>query len=167
MIYRYSTNIIATEKDINKLKKYALSGQDIFNPNKARFQKIIKQHSIRTKLINKLKELGFLDDRTVGTTVVLHSTDNCLMQQWHTDFDPVSTKKAETKPLGVLLALENDTYFNVYKKKRITMEKGDLLIFDGDTVHAGAAYTKNNTRIHMYLDSKFVKRQYNKTYLKL
>ena len=45
------------------------------------------------------------------------------------------------------------------------MKKGDILIFDGDEIHAGSAYTRDNTRIHLYLDTTEVKRMRNKTYL--
>ena len=34
----------------------------------------------------------------------------------------------------------------------ITLSAGEVLIFDGDLVHAGAAYPNcANTRVHMYL----------------
>ena len=33
----------------------------------------------------------------------------------------------------------------------VHLEKGEVLIFDGDLVHAGAAYVKSNVRVHVYL----------------
>ena len=71
---------------------------------------------------------------------------------------------AKVKPMGVIFALEDYTYFNT-KSRRIVLKKGQVLIFDGDMVHAGSAYEKENTRIHLYLDSEEVPRRRNKTYL--
>ena len=44
--------------------------------------------------------------------------------------------------------------------RMICLEPGDVLVFDGDVVHAGAAYRAPNTRVHVYLDVPSVKREY-------
>ena len=41
-----------------------------------------------------------------------------------------------------------------------------MLVFYGDLIHAGAEYSQANTRIHIYLDSPEVVRDFNTTYLK-
>ena len=47
----------------------------------------------------------------------------------------------------------------------VHIEVGDILLFDGDVVHAGAAYTSANTRLHVYLDVAGVGHEANTTYL--
>ena len=48
--------------------------------------------------------------------------------------------------------------------RMICLEPGDVLVFDGDVVHAGAAYRAPNTRVHVYLDVPSVKREHDRTY---
>lgn len=50
------------------------------------------------------------------------------------------------------------------KKQVIILNKGDILYFRGDLVHAGAAYAEDNYRIHCYLDSDKVPRPANRTW---
>ena len=69
-----------------------------------------------------------------------------------------------TKPLGVLVALQDETRLDT-PQGVIAMEQGDVLVFDGDVVHAGAAYAQDNTRVHLYLDATEVPRVHNVTYL--
>ena len=48
----------------------------------------------------------------------------------------------------------------------VQLEAGDILLFDGDVVHAGAAYAEKNTRLHVYLDLPGVaEHEANGTYL--
>jgi hypothetical protein len=35
--------------------------------------------------------------------------------------------------------------------KTVTLNAGDVVLFRGDTIHAGAAYEKTNIRVHTYL----------------
>jgi len=41
-------------------------------------------------------------------------------------------------------------------KKVEYLDKGDMLIFRGDLIHAGSAYDEENIRLHVYLDSPVV-----------
>ena len=49
--------------------------------------------------------------------------------------------------------------------KTLELNPGDIFVFRGDLVHAGAAYDKENFRIHCFLDSDCVLRDPNKTFL--
>ena len=62
------------------------------------------------------------------------------------------------KPIGVLIAFENNTKFVGGDNKVYSLNKGDVLYFTGDALHAGAEYKNSNTRVHVYLDVKDVKR---------
>ena len=73
------------------------------------------------------------------------------------------TSKEKLKPLGVLIALENHTKFASIDKT-YRMNKGDILCFSGDTLHAGAQYSQPNTRIHVYLDVDKIQRKKNTTW---
>lgn len=143
------------------------AGSDaIFNPNPRRFQtRLSREDPLVVRVEAFLRRAGYLDNRTLADAVVLRSLTGCQRQQWHTDFDPRTCQSAATMPLGILLALQDDTYFHVLDEEVFTMERGDVLIFSGDTVHAGAAYEKTNVRIHMYMDSNDVRRTKNTTYL--
>lgn len=164
-LLHFHTSIQVTPSHVKECKTHALQGTPIFNPDQFRFQNVVKHHSLKKQIVAYLKTNGWLQKRSVGTTVVLHSLANCEKQPWHTDFDPNVCKQATVKPLGVLFALQDDTFFHVYKKKRVEMKQGDIVLFEGDVIHAGAKYMKENTRIHLYLDSPEVKRLKNKTYL--
>ena len=160
------TKIELHDDYVKSMKYKALKGSNIFNPNQKRIQSIVKKHdSTMKKICVFLQAHNFLKNRTVGTTAILHSKSGCKRQQWHTDYDPELCKLTSLKPMGAIFALEDNTYFNIHKKRKIVLKKGQILIFDGDLVHAGSAYDKENTRIHFYLDSPDVRRKKNKTYL--
>lgn len=167
MIVHLDSDIVCTQKQVNTFKMNCKKkGQNIFNPDQKRFQQVIrKDHHVIKKIKEILLHKGFLQNRSIGTCVILHSVKGCGRQPWHTDYDPDLCKAVTTKPMGVILALQNNTFFNVYGKNKIHMKKGDIIVFDGDEIHAGSAYTQDNTRIHLYLDTTEVKRMRNKTYL--
>jgi ectoine hydroxylase-related dioxygenase (phytanoyl-CoA dioxygenase family) len=85
-------------------------------------------------------------------------------------------------PQLLLVALEDETTMDVWPGSHrlvrgstdiqdpvsvvhVSLNKGDALLFRGDLVHAGSAYTKPNVRIHFYLDSPLVKRVANRTWI--
>ena len=35
---------------------------------------------------------------------------------------------------------------------RLSLLPGDIIVFEGDVIHAGAAYSQANLRVHAYLD---------------
>ncbi len=83
-------------------------------------------------------------------------------------------------PLSVMVALEEGTFLDIwrgscgypdpfqlsdYTHERIQLKPGEILLFRGDLVHAGAAYSECNVRLHAFLDVKGVPRQSNSTFL--
>ena len=70
----------------------------------------------------------------------------------------------------MIAALERDTWFCVAGRdgggEWIELGPGDVLFFEGDLVHAGAAYPRAcNTRIHVYLDVPEITRRRDATWL--
>jgi len=165
MIFKCQTNIKVTAHELKHLKIHALKGNNVFNPDNKRYQNILSTHRIKKKLREFLIEHKWLRNRSMGTTVVMHSKAQCAKQHWHTDFDPDMCKSAQVKPLGVLFALQDNTSLNIHKRKKIDLKRGEMLLFSGDVIHAGSHYDNENTRIHIYLDSNEVKRQRNKTFI--
>jgi len=84
--------------------------------------------------------------------MAIHSAAGCQEQAAHCDFDP----KSPCFPVGVIVALQDDTFVDVWPGKtkaerhKVTLSKGDVLVFRGDCVHAGSAFP--NTRLHCYVD---------------
>ena len=97
---------------------------------------------------------------------MLHSRQRCHEQKRHWDYNPdLLEGRQGRKPASVILALEpgarviffEDEYMATGKVP-VQLNPGDLLVFDGDVSHAGASYAMPNTRIHVYLDVKGIKR---------
>ena len=98
----------------------------------------------------------------------MHSRKGCLQQGWHTDYDPTAVAQRRRKPRSAILALEAGARLWVVVNGvavEVQLEVGDILLFDGDVVHAGAAYAKANTRLHVYLDVRGVEHEANGTFL--
>lgn len=96
---------------------------------------------------------------------VLRSLPGCARQQAHTDFDPAGFP-ARAPPFAVLVALEDGTRLHTWDGGHVLHElgAGDVLVFRGDVPHAGAAYARENTRLHFYLDSTAARREGNKVW---
>jgi ectoine hydroxylase-related dioxygenase (phytanoyl-CoA dioxygenase family) len=135
-----------------------------------------------TKWVQTLKEKLQFGDYVVRNFVILQSLPGCQEQEAHCDYVPTPElleTTDDTVPLLFFLALENDTALEVWPgshrvvrgehmvihKQQIRLNKGDGVIFRGDLVHAGSAYSKKNTRIHCYLDHPSVKRDPNRTWI--
>lgn len=139
-------------------------GENIFNPDKKRKQfKLRNDNPIVKYVSNVLRRRGFLYGRTTGDSVLIHSAPGCKRQQWHTDYKTSSIQHLRKKPLGVLVALMPGTSFDT-PTRQYTMDTGDMIVFDGDEVHAGAAYSEENTRFHMYVESPTHFRTMDRTY---
>lgn len=123
--------------------------------------------------------------------VILTSRPGCQQQLPHCDYEPTyefATTSDAQVPLGCLVAVEPGTKLCVWPNsirlsilapelltkwleehgpidmKIIELRPGDVLVFRGDLIHAGAEYTQGNNRVHMYLDSPVVERQKNRTW---
>ena len=150
--------------DLVRLAALARAGTAIFNPNPHRLQTSLPPDDpIVVELTRALGDLTL--GRIVGPAVVLHSLPGCERQDMHTDYDPDDVGRCAAKPLGVLLALQDGTSLCLPDGQTADLGAGDVLVFDGDQPHAGAAYASENTRVHLYLDSPGVHRLDNTTYL--
>ena len=126
-------------------------------------------------------------DHRVGGVVALRSQPGCQRQAAHCDYIPddvfLDTDDVNV-PLLFMLALEDDTKLDVWPgshklvrdiraarrmlpivRKTLTLQAGDAVLFRGDLVHAGSEYSKQNTRLHVYLDSPAVPRDPNRTWI--
>ena len=121
------------------------------------------------QLTEALSKDGALNNyRTLGKSVALHSDAGCVVQDWHVDFNPLCKRvkgqdrecvrdlKSSEMPLGVFWAVEQGCKIMLVgpggESVELRLELGDVLIFEGDLVHAGAAYPDGaNMRVHVYL----------------
>ena len=98
--------------------------------------------------------------------VLLRSEPGCLAQIPHTDYasDDMPADN-DFVPLAAVVALQDDTWFDVWPRSilgrpqpelcrvhQLTLNRGDMLVFRGDTIHCGSAFEKSNVRLHTYLD---------------
>jgi hypothetical protein len=137
-------------------------------------EKIKGLEKFKTQLKERL--LVHLPTHKVDAIVALLSKKSCKEQLEHTDFSPATLAKVLVEmPLACLVALTDGTVFDVwpyaicfdksrtYKPMQIRLNAGDVLIFRGDLVHAGAAVGEvENVRIHAYLDADGIKRPKHK-----
>jgi hypothetical protein len=124
---------------------------------------------LKTQLRERLNLV--LPQHKVDSMVALLAKSGCKAQLAHTDYSPktlanvLSLEHDDKMPLSCLVALTDGTLLDVwpyavrfdksrtYKPMQIRLCAGDVLIFRGDLVHAGAAYGEEaNVRIHAYLD---------------
>lgn len=116
--------------------------------------------------------------RVVREYVAIISQHGCQQQALHWDYDPDACRAActdDTIPLAVIVTLMPDTCLVVspgaIRGRRdlpiteITTQPGDIVVFRGDLIHAGAAYPdRSNVRVHAYVDVRGFVRQSNATY---
>ena len=156
--------------------------QEVFNPNPHRHQlPLAPDHPLVLLLMSALDHDGALTGCDPGKAVALYSSAGCEQQPWHVDFDPMCKKRKggerqcirdlrdSQKPKGVFWAIEEGTRLMVVgpegESVEVHLERGDVLIFDGDLVHAGAAYEKSNVRVHVYLYACGVSKPNGNTYM--
>ena len=152
------------EVDTFKLQPCIEKAQCIFNPDKKRIQHKLARNTRAFKTIeDKLRARGLLRGRDLNDMFVLHSKAGCKKQPLHYDYNPEEVRDLRKKPQGVLIATEDKTFLDL-ENGRISLDASDMVIFDGDLLHAGSAYETPNTRLHCYLDSPSHTRQKNKTY---
>jgi hypothetical protein len=157
-----------TKEELTYFQKESLDGLCVFNPDNRRLQKEVSTaHPLVSSLIELLSKHGLMRGRQIGGVVVMHSLKGCRKQEWHTDYEVEPGKTRRKKAIGVLLALETPTFLETPETK-YELSAGDVICFEEDVVHAGAAYSrKSNTRLHMYLDVAGAPRalDQNKTWL--
>jgi len=123
----------------------------------------------KSKIVSALRDvliansmLDTKEERITGA-VFIASDPGCLQQAFHTDYDIRDFEGLKHRPRGVLVALQADTKF-ITTSDEYKLSRGDVLVFDGGLVHAGAAYDNANVRIHLYVDPKGFKREKDATY---
>ena len=90
-----------------------------------------------------------------------------MQQHRHWDWDPALCRALQRQPRGVVLACEDGARLVVFRGvddvegEYIELNAGDVLLFDGDVLHAGALYEKDNLRVHVYLDVPALKHEPN------
>ena len=149
--------------DIEKLRQYADKARPIFNPDEKRLQAFLRKNSSLVRRIKSVLEKNHLMvGRSLGSVVLLRSLPGCKQQDWHTDYNPATS--FVHPPLGIIVALQDLTFFEEYPSTTHVLNRGDILIFQSNLIHAGAAYSTENIRIHAYLDSNEKKREINAKY---
>jgi len=160
--------VTTTREDVDRVAAHVLERQNVvFNPDGRRLQREMPASDpLVAKVVRALEKTGLLRGRVVGAAVGMHSLVGCAAQPLHTDYDGDQVRRAALKPLGVLLALQDGTKLALQGGHELRLRAGDLLIFDGDLVHAGAAYPDAaNTRLHLYVHVPCVRPPRNVTYL--
>lgn len=194
--YRIIKNFIeVNDETFELMSKLIKTAEPIFNDNpmarrndNKRLQLDLNPKLYRTdpwfkSLKRQIQDLGS-PEHVVTDTVLLSSLPGCKAQAAHTDYVPDQALKAttdDTIPLLFLLALEDNTFLNVWpashhhiqkdlspspiRRKTLVLNKGDAVLFRADLVHGGAAYTTANMRLHAYLDHPSVPRDPNRTWI--
>lgn len=99
---------------------------------------------------------------------ILYSEEDCGQQSNHYDMEP--TDPYTSKSFGVIIFLEDESSLIVKENKKSnerSYKKGDIIIFRGDKIHAGAARHENqqdNIRYHYYFFHPKLKRRKDSTY---
>jgi hypothetical protein len=192
----YAQFFTVEAKLFKRLCDHALKGEELFNNapagekanDKLRTQVFFKSFisededlmNLHNQINVRLAEL--FQKRRPMDMVLLRSVNGCSAQRAHTDYtmEEMSKVRDDFVPLGCVIALMDDTYFDVwpgaircyeappegttFEHVRLKLKAGDMLVFRGDLVHGGAAYSKENVRIHTYLDVRGVKRADNVTF---
>jgi hypothetical protein len=148
----------------NDKKRMQLSVDKIDGAAMARFKQVLTE-----------RLSGVLPRHKVSSMVTLLSKLFCKAQLAHTDFSPKTLLDVlledNKMPLACLVVLMDGTVFDVwpgairfdknrdFKPMHLKLRAGDVLIFRGDLVHAGAAVgAVENVRFHAYLDVEGVVR---------
>lgn len=165
------------DKVVKSLKKQVIrKGKPIFGVDLKRTQCNLATNSIPTRrfmtdLNSKIDALFNSDCYIRSHWVVLHSKSGSKRQQPHHDYEPsdeLSNCPENKFPLAILCTLMDNTTLNVWldgKEELARLNKGDILVFRGDFIHAGSAYENENVRMHCYLDSPLVPRIPNRTHI--
>lgn len=174
-------------KFLKKIKRKGAVSKPIFNHTNTR-----KNDLKRTQFRISLKKTDvegidlFLDeahsDKIKSRWVVVYSHPNCKSQPPHTDWIPNFHWSLGQSALGCFVSLEENTKLDVWpgshlyvrgendnmkpiRRKRLLLQKGDVILFRSDLVHAGSSYKTSNARLHCFLDSSSIRRAPNTTWL--
>lgn len=132
----------------------------IFNPDQRRSQALVRASDpVVRRLITHLESRGEMRGRRFRRAAALVSLPGCKQQAWHTDYDPTclsaeagAASERRQKPASAILGLQEHTRL-AFLGGHVALSRGDVVVFDGDVVHAGAAYSDQNIRLFVYLDA--------------
>ena len=132
---------------------------------------VAPEEEVATALLRALRESGELDERSRGEINALDSLPGCRQQRLHWDFNPDLCEGLPRKPASVILGMQRGARLMVRDERAnatvpIVLGPGDVLVFEGDVAHAGAAYCVRNTRVHVYLDVPGVPRERDLTWFR-
>ena len=121
--------------------------------------------------------------RRPSDLVMLVSESGCQRQREHSDYTQANLLRVgehdDRMPLACIIALHDGTTIDVWPGSirwaqrtfneslvplKVTLNRGDVVFFRGDLVHAGAASTLFNIRLHIYLDVDGVSGSANYTF---
>ena len=169
-IYRSAVDLVPIQRALPELRERADKGDAIQagqSDDKRRQVRVDPSEELAKELLKVLSNKGELRRRKPGEMNALHSRTRCKEQKRHWDYNPDEIEgRRGRKPASVILALERGAriiFFSDELNARservpVLLEPGDVLVFDGDVSHAGAAYCDPNTRVHVYLDIEGVER---------
>ena len=179
-----------TEIQISQLKtKFELPRRkdSIFNETESsasdgkRFQKNIStRNSVYPLIRDFFKEM--FPALMMRNLTALCSLPGCQPQAAHCDYIPtleLLDTADEEIPLVSIIAIEDGTRIDIWEKshqvirgfhrekvprKTVLLNRGDVLVFRADCVHAGSGYDEKNVRVHCFLDSPSIARVPNVTW---
>jgi len=135
-----------------------------------------------------------LPNHVPNSPVLIRSEPGCAVQPPHCDADltaasvasACTTSATRFAPCAMLVAIQEGSYFDAWPNTPelmrtsalrlcaapaesvphvlVFLQPGDVILFRGDLVHAGSAYTKANTRFHMFLDHATIPRHPDVTF---
>lgn len=176
-MYKVYENIFPfTSKLETYINKHCHMGEPIFN-NKINDEKRIQfdleesdpvTTDLRKDIQHLTTKLGYTG--IVNDPVILKSYPFCKRQRLHYDYDISLLKEINEcdYPHGIIIGVSNNCRLIVshdgLSKSYVHFNKGDAVIFRGDTIHAGSEYFTENIRIHAYIDSPKHDRIKNETF---
>lgn len=158
---------IVREFDVREISEMVLNSSTLANVfqkmtvrhhfgDKKRKQVELCEHEKLNKYFHRYisevaNEMG---DYVMNGGSILLSLPGCKEQCLHADYDPALDSSSVHRIC--LVALEDDTsLLGIVNGRRMSLKlnKGDGVFCRGDFIHAGAAYMKQNTRLHFYIDA--------------
>lgn len=178
------TEIYDSFKEQSKYARYIFNGE---KNDKKRKQMTINSKNIQINtflknITNKIVELVNFYNFQPSNYVLLYSKAGCSNQLAHSDYIPSKELEIYQTPLNAIIALESNTKLHIWNKSInivtekylpvkpinrtiLYLNKGDILLFRGDLIHAGSDYDIDNIRLHLYLDNNLVPRLPNRTFV--
>lgn len=97
---------------------------------------------------------------TADVISLLRSLAGCARQVFHYDYDKeqLGGTPPDQQPLVLIAPLDSHCHMHFMDEcgteEIVSLVRGQALIFPGSLRHAGGGYRSQNTRVHMYINSK-------------